>query len=352
MDYISATVRCVMQLSLFEEKGDVLVFLPGQEEIEEAMMLLAEKLRFIGKHNTTLLLPLYANLPAHEQNKVFVKAPAPECRKVILSTNIAETSVTIPGVRYVVDAGLVKQKAFQSTTGVDSLQVTAVSKAQATQRAGRAGREGPGKCFRIFSRETFDGLLEVTVPEILRCNLAGVILSLKAIGISDVSKVDFIDRPDQRSFLAAFKTLIRLGALDPQTAELTKLGHEMAVLPTDPSYSRLLVNSLKPEYSTVREAICTIVAMLSVENVFYGSQTAESGLAGSGTKDKQKAKALKRRKHLLNASSDHLSLLQVFNAYHGQAEANRAMFCTEHLINGKSLKKAAQIKGQLEDYLD
>ena len=115
------------------------------------------------------------------------------------------------------------------------------------------------------------------MPEILRCNLAGVILNLKAIGISDVSKVDFIDRPEQRTFLAAFKTLIRLGALDHQTAELTSQGHEMAVLPTEPIYSRLLVTTLKPEYSgVIRKAICTIVAMLSVENVFFGSQTLES----------------------------------------------------------------------------
>lgn len=275
MDYITATIRCTMQLILFEEKGDILVFLPGQEEIEETHSMLAEKLRFLGKIHQIMILPLYANLPSHEQNKVFLKAPAESIRKVIISTNIAETSVTIPGVRYVVDCGLVKQKAYQNTTGVDSLQVTAVSQAQATQRAGRAGREGPGKCFRIYSKETFDGLLEVTVPEILRCNLAGVILSLKAIGIADVTKVDFIDRPEQRSFLAAFQTLIKLGALNPRTAELSQLGSEMAVLPTDPIYSRLLVTALKPEYITVKDSVCTIVAMLSVENVFYGSQTSD-----------------------------------------------------------------------------
>jgi len=132
MDYIAATVRTVMQTVLFEDRGDVLVFLPGQEEILETLMLLTEKLRFLGKLQTTLLLPLYANLPPHEQSKVFAKAPSEDCRKVILSTNIAETSVTIPGVRYVIDSGLVKQKAFSNSTGVDSLQVTAVSKAQAT----------------------------------------------------------------------------------------------------------------------------------------------------------------------------------------------------------------------------
>ena len=129
MDYITATVRCVLQSVLFEAPGDLLVFLPGQEEIEETQCVLQEKLKFLKRLNDTLILPLYANLPAHEQNKVFLKAPDGVSRKVILSTNIAETSVTIPGVRFVIDCGLVKQKAYQNTTGVDSLQVTAVSKA-------------------------------------------------------------------------------------------------------------------------------------------------------------------------------------------------------------------------------
>lgn len=174
----------------------------------------------------------------------------------------------------------------------------------------------------------------MTVPEILRCNLAGVILSLKAIGISDVTKVDFIDRPEQRSFLAAFQTLIRLGALDPSTADLSLMGQEMAVLPTDPIFSRLLICALKPEYASIRQAVCTIVAMLSVENVFYGSQTMDAAI---GSKDKQKAKALKSRRRLLNASSDHLSLLQVYSAYDEQKSNNKASFCHEHLINIKSL---------------
>jgi len=149
------------------------------------------------------------------------------------------------------------------------LQVTAISKSAATQRAGRAGREAPGKCFRVYTADTFAKMDEVTVPEILRCNLAGVILSLKAIGIEDVSQVDFMDRPEQRSFLAAFQTLIKLGALSAHTAALTDFGKEMAILPTEPIYSRLLVTSLKPEFSAAKEAIAAIVAMLSVENVFF-----------------------------------------------------------------------------------
>lgn len=150
-----------------------------------------------------LMCPLYANLPQSDQAKVFNQTP-PLFRKVILSTNIAETSVTIPGVRYVVDCGKVKQRNYRNTTGVDQLVVTPISKNSATQRAGRAGREAPGKCFRIYTEDTFQTLAENTVPEILRCNLSGVILQLKALGIKDLTSVDFIDKPDLKSLLAAF----------------------------------------------------------------------------------------------------------------------------------------------------
>ena len=124
--------------------------------------------------------------------------------KVIFSTNIAETSVTIPGVRFVIDTGLSKIRTYKNSTGIDALRIQPISKNSATQRAGRAGREKSGKCFRLYSLDTFNSLEEVTIPEILRCNLSGVILNLKAIGIKDVSKIDFIDKPDQKAFLNSF----------------------------------------------------------------------------------------------------------------------------------------------------
>lgn len=175
---------------------------------------------------------------------------------------------------------------------------------------------------------------EVTVPEILRCNLAGVILSLKAIGIEDVSQVDFMDRPEQRSFLAAFQTLVKLGALCPKTATLTELGRDMAILPTEPIYSRLLVTTLHPQYEPAKEAIAAIVAMLSVENVFYQASS-------YGEVDKHKAKAIKRRNAILNQSSDHLALLNIFNEFQKLTSTQaKNQFCSEYLLNGKSLVKA------------
>jgi len=171
----------------------------------------------------------------------------------VLATNIAETSITIPGIKYVVDCGLQKIRTFKSISGLDQLEVLPISKNSATQRAGRAGRDQDGgKCFRLFTHDSFKELEENTVPEILRCNLSGIVLNLKAIGIKDISSIDFIDKPDQQSILKAFQILIKLGALDPNTAELTNLGKEMSVFPTDPVYSKLLVTALQKKYESVR----------------------------------------------------------------------------------------------------
>ncbi len=175
----------------------------------------------------------------------------PEQVKIILSTNIAETSVTISGIRYVIDSGLAKIRSYKNSTGIDTLKVEAISKNSSVQRAGRAGREAAGKCFRLYSEDTLAKLEENTVPEILRCNLSGVILNLKAIGIKDVSKIDFIDKPSQQSYVSAFQILIKLGAINPLNADLTQAGQEMAILPTEPLYSKLLITSLKEEFCEV-----------------------------------------------------------------------------------------------------
>lgn len=218
-DYLSGAVKATIQILLFEEHGDVLVFLTGQEEIEELEQILKDKLRQIhasllessdnhdkdqvvkidqntdGQSDPFVICPLYANLPQHEQMRAFQRFPGQ--RKVVLSTNIAETSVTIPGIKYVVDSGLSKIRTFKNSTGVDALKITPISKNSATQRAGRAGREqAGGKCFRIYTEESHTDLDDNTIPEILRCNLSGIILNLKAMGIDDVSKMDFIDKPD------------------------------------------------------------------------------------------------------------------------------------------------------------
>lgn len=243
--------------------------------------------------------------------------------------------MTIPGIRFVVDSGLVKIRTYKNSTGIDALKVDAVSKNSSTQRAGRAGREAPGKCFRLYSEETFSTLEDHTVPEILRCNLSGVILNLKAIGIRDVSTIDFIDKPSQQGYLSAFQILIKLGALSPQTAELTDFGKEMAILPTEPVYSKLLVTSLKDEYLEIQPSISAIVALLSVENILY-------------TPKGQEKEVIKKRKKFLNPDSDHLTLLSILNFFsevmRTKSKKEAVAFAREHYLNEKSLLKAMLIQ--------
>jgi ATP-dependent RNA helicase DHX8/PRP22 len=183
-DYLDACLITVMQIHLTEPPGDVLVFLTGQEEIDTACEILYERLKSLGPESPELLiLPVYSALPSEMQTKIFEPAP-PGSRKVVIATNIAETSLTIDGIFYVVDPGFVKQKVFNPKTGMDSLVVTPISQAQAKQRAGRAGRTGPGKCYRLYTERAYrDEMLGTNVPEIQRTNLASTVLSLKAMGL-------------------------------------------------------------------------------------------------------------------------------------------------------------------------
>ena len=182
-DYIDAVVVTTLQIHVTQPLGDILVFLTGQEEIETAQEILIERSRKFGSKIAELIIvPIYANLPSDLQAKVFEPTP-PGARKVVLATNIAETSLTIDGIFYVVDPGFVKQKVYNSKTGMDSLVVTPISQAQAKQRAGRAGRTGPGKCYRLYTERAYrDEMLPTPVPEIQRTNLSATLLQLKAMG--------------------------------------------------------------------------------------------------------------------------------------------------------------------------
>merc|ERR1719217_842222 len=258
-NYLDACVITVLQIHLTQGPGDILVFFTGQQEIEEAMELIDFKTRGLGTAMGELLvLPIYATLPTDMQAKIF--EPTPEgARKVVLATNIAETSITIDNIVYVIDPGFCKQNTFNPKTGMESLIITPTSKASANQRAGRAGRVMPGKCFRLYTKWSFENELDDdNAPEIQRSNLGHVVLMLKSIGIDDLLHFDFMDAPPPETLIKALEQLYALSALNDQ-GELTKLGRRMAEFPMDPMMAKALVQSEK--YKCVDEII-TICGML------------------------------------------------------------------------------------------
>lgn len=265
-DYLDASLITVMQIHLREPPGDILLFLTGQEEIDTACEILYERMKSLGPDVPELIiLPVYSALPSEMQTRIFDPAPAGS-RKVVIATNIAETSLTIDGIFYVVDPGFVKQKVYNSKTGMDSLVVTPISQAAAKQRAGRAGRTGPGKCYRLYTERAYrDEMLPTPVPEIQRTNLATTVLQLKTMGINDLLHFDFMDAPPVESLVMALEQLHSLSALDDEGL-LTRLGRRMAEFPLEPNLSKMLIMSVALQCS---DEILTIVSMLSVQNVFY-----------------------------------------------------------------------------------
>ena len=244
-DYVEAAIRTALMIHRFEDPGDVLIFLTGQEEIEDACLkikieaddLLANDPDSIGPLSC---IPLYSSLPPQQQQRVFEPPPppfvpgGPPGRKIIVSTNIAETSLTIDGIVYVVDPGFSKQTTYNARIRVESLLVSPIAKSSAHQRAGRAGRTRPGKCFRLYTEKDFvKELEEQTHPEILRCNLASTVLELVKAGIKDLVRFDWLDAPAPETLMRALEILNFLGAID-DNGNLTPMGSKMAEFPLDP----------------------------------------------------------------------------------------------------------------------
>ncbi|MGV0791953.1 ATP-dependent RNA helicase HrpA [Mycolicibacterium sp. XJ1819] len=251
-DQTEAIVDAVAELSA-EPPGDVLVFLSGEREIRDT----AEALRgVVGEH--TEVLPLYARLPTADQQKVF--SPSRSVRRIVLATNVAETSLTVPGVRYVVDPGTARISRYSRRTKVQRLPIEPISQASAAQRAGRSGRTAPGVCIRLYSEEDFASRPRYTDPEILRTNLAAVILQMAALNLGDISSFPFLDPPEQRSIRDGIALLAELGAFDGK-GEITALGRRLAQLPVDPRIGRMILQA--GEEGCVRE-ILVLAAALSI----------------------------------------------------------------------------------------
>ncbi|RDD44132.1 putative ATP-dependent RNA helicase DHX35 [Trichoplax sp. H2] len=330
-DYIKAAVDTVFKIHQNEKRGDILVFLTGQEEVETAVNMTNDYNHQLQQK--LMPLPMYGGLPPGEQLKVFKKTPE-NMRKVIYATNIAEASITIDGVVYVVDCGFVKLKMVLPNAGMESLVIVPISKASAKQRAGRAGRVRSGKAYRLLTEKDYEKLLSsATVPEMQRVNLSAVVIQLKALGIDNVLRFDFLSPPPAKNMIRSLELLYALEALDDYGRLTLGCGNKMAELPVDPMLGKMLLSSSKLECS---EEILTITAMLQVQNIFY-------------TPPKRKAASDNARRKFAVYEGDHLTLLNVYKAFMRCRKSSK--WCQENYLNYKALTKAVAIRERLKVFM-
>ena len=333
-DYLEAAIRTAVQIHACEPPGDILIFLTGEEEIEDACMKIRREIGNAGdKVGDAKVVPLYASLPPQQQQRIFDEAPPPRNgiagRKIVVSTNIAETSLTIDGVVYVLDPGFSKQKVYNPRIRVESLLVSPISRASAHQRAGRAGRTRPGKCFRLYTEASFKkDLQEQTYPEILRSNLGSVVLQLKKLGIDDLVHFDFMDPPAPETLMRALELLNYLGALDDD-GNLTQVGKVMSEFPLDQQLAKMVCVS--PQFTCANE-ILTITAMLSVPNPFIRPRDQQ--------KEADDAKA-----QFSHVEGDHLTLLNAYHAFKQNGEDSQ--WAWNNYLNFRAMKSADNVRSQL-----
>ena len=345
-DYVEAAIRTVLQIHSTEPEGDILLFLTGEDEIEDACRKISletdEMIRDFDA-GPMKVYPLYGTLPPSQQQRIFGPAPPPRKkggrpgRKCIVSTNIAETSLTIDGIVYVVDPGFSKQKVYNPRIRVESLLVSPISKASAQQRAGRAGRTRPGKCFRLYTEAAFKReLIEQTYPEILRSNLSSTVLELKKLGIDDLVHFDLMDPPAPETLMRALEELNYLACLDDE-GELTHLGRLASEFPLDPGLAVMLISS--PEFYCSNE-ILSLTALLSVPQIFVRPASAR--------------KMADEMKDLFaHPDGDHLTMLNVYHAFKGpQAQENPKQWCHDHFLAYRSLQQADNVRIQLKRIME
>ncbi|CAD2101406.1 ATP-dependent RNA helicase DHX36, putative [Plasmodium vinckei] len=412
--------------------GDILVFLPGQEEIEMVNIMLKEKLKIIykgmllkklinDKKNTNInddedivtkfnyamgslhenpvndisfhfgdteiipdkiysmkILQLYSSLPNKKQKMIFDPVP-PNTRKVILSTNIAETSVTIPNIKYVIDSGKAKVKFFDEKKGCSVLKITKITKDSAIQRSGRAGREGPGKVYRIYTKDEYDNMKPFLIPEIFRSDLTQIYLELKAMNIKNPLDFNFPENPKKELFIHSAKMLFKIKAIDVNN-NLTELGRQISLLPLSPIYGNMLLSAVS--FNCVDE-MATLIALLNCDSIFLnfnfddeiddadtnlatmvskGKEKNENGNKDKNTKEDENYDELKindknkiiniARKKLIHPDGDHLTILHVFYLWEEElTNSGKKQFCNMYGLNNEVLINVQKIKKQLLEIL-
>nr|WJH19561.1 Probable ATP-dependent RNA helicase DHX35 [Euglena gracilis] len=329
-DYLSAAHDLILHLHHHKPRGDVLCFLPGQEDIETLLRMLRESGDSLAPQQRFLALPLFSGLSTAEQLRAF--QPSSQ-RKVILSTNLAETSVTIEGVVYVIDSGLVKVRAYSAKLGLERLVCTSVSRAEAEQRAGRAGRVQSGECYRLFTERWFTEVMpEHPVPAMLRSDLSGLVLQMKLLGVEDLLRFPFPSAPPTASFCKSLELLYCLGAIDDD-CRITDVGTAMATLAVEPMLARFILTAAA---LGLDEEACKAAALLSVRDLW---------LAGRAQQDKV---AFAKSK-LCVAEGDHISYMNIFSAW--EANGKSKDFCDEMGLNWKAMKRANEIHNHLRRQL-
>ncbi|KTW31793.1 uncharacterized protein T551_01054 [Pneumocystis jirovecii RU7] len=331
-DYVDSAVKQVLTIHLSHPPGDILVFMTGQEDIEITCQVIMERLEQLDNPPKLLVLPIYSQMPADLQAKIFERAEN-NARKVVVATNIAETSLTLDGIMYVVDSGYCKLKVYNPRMGMDALQITPISQANSNQRSGRAGRTGAGIAYRLYTEAAFQNELYIqTIPEIQRTNLANTILLLKSLGVKDLLNFDFMDPPPEDTIMSSLFDLWTLGAVD-NIGNLTPLGQRMSSFPMDPPLSKLIIAS--EDYGCTEEML-TIVSMLSVPPVFYRP------------KERQEESDAAREKFFV-PESDHLTLLHVYSQW--KSNGYRDEWCMKHFLHPKVMRRAREIRQQLMDIM-
>ncbi|KAI9162967.1 Pre-mRNA-splicing factor ATP-dependent RNA helicase-like protein cdc28 [Paramyrothecium foliicola] len=330
-NYLAAAITTTFQIHTTQGKGDILIFLTGQDEIEAAELEIAETAKKLGSRIKELVIcPIYANLPSELQSKIF--EPTPDgARKVVLATNIAETSLTIDGIVYVIDPGYVKENIYNPATGMSNLVVVPCSRASANQRSGRAGRVGPGKCFRLYTKFAYmNEMDESTTPEIQRTNLNGVVLQLKSLGINELLDFEFMDPPPTEALIGALNQLFALQALNHK-GELTKMGRQMAEFPTDPMLAKAV---LAADKEGCVEEVLSIIAMLGEASALFFRP-----------KDKKIHADSARNRFTIKDGGDHVTLLNVFNQWMDSDFS--PIWARENFLQQRSLTRARDVRDQL-----
>lgn len=307
-----------------EKDGDILIFMPGEAEIRKTLQELSSL-----ESSSLELLPLFGSMNPQDQDKIFTRNGK---RKIIVSTNIAETSLTIDTVRHVIDSGTLKQKSYNPVTGIDTLAVQEASKANMDQRKGRAGRVSSGWCYRLMSEQEYESYEAFAKPEILRSNLAEVVLKMKDMGIDDIEGFEFVDQPSTVAIHDAVRQLTALGALDEQE-NITELGKEMVELPLRPDLSRALLEAKKLKCLPL---MVDVAAMMSLsEQLFFRAKD----------NDPEGVTKEVRQKSLQVEGSDYLTALSVWRTW--QKSNYSAQFAIDHLLNVKALREAGQVRDLL-----